>query len=204
MLNNHRNNPTNLLSALPMRNLLLRFPLLASLILLLWQPAAAQPETITAFQLINERLKHMEDVAMYKSVNGLPVEDLPREEVVIENAVLAAESQGLIGDSIENFFITQINVAKAIQYRSLADWLSSPISKPIPDLPNQIRPKLTELGDEIVKELALLLSHEGRIGESLRQKNAACNFSFTHFNSFDCLDSCYFCSYHVNFCHLNT
>ena len=168
MLNNHRNNSTNLLSALPMRNLLLRFPLLASLILLLWQPAAAQPETITAFQLINERLKHMEDVAMYKSVNGLPVEDLPREEVVIENAVLAAESQGLIGDSIENFFITQINVAKAIQYRSLADWLSSPISKPIPDLPNQIRPKLTELGDEIVKELALLLSHEGRIGESLR------------------------------------
>ena len=168
MLNNHRNNPTNLLSALPMRNLLLRFPLLASLILLLWQPAAAQPETITAFQLINERLKHMEDVAMYKSVNGLPVEDLPREKVVIENAVLAAESQGLIGDSIENFFITQINVAKAIQYRSLADWLSLPISKPIPDLPNQIRPKLTELGDEIVKELALLLSHEGRIGESLR------------------------------------
>ena len=168
MLNNHRNNPTNLLSALPMRNLLLRFPLLASLILLLWQPAAAQPETITAFQLINERLKHMEDVAMYKSVNGLPVEDLPREKVVIENAVLAAESRGLIGDSIENFFITQINVAKAIQYRSLADWLSSPISKPIPDLPNQIRPKLTELGDEIVKELALLLSHEGRIGESLR------------------------------------
>lgn len=168
MLNNHRNNSTNLLSALPMRNLLLRFPLLTSLILLLWQPAAAQPETITAFQLINERLKHMEDVAMYKSVNGLPVEDLPREEVVIENAVLAAESQGLIGDSIENFFITQINVAKAIQYRSLADWLSSPISKPIPDLPNQIRPKLTELGDEIVKELALLLSHEGRIGESLR------------------------------------
>lgn len=168
MLNNHRNNPTNLLSALPMRNLLLRFPLLTSLILLLWQPAAAQPETITAFQLINERLKHMEDVAMYKSVNGLPVEDLPREKVVIENAVLAAESQGLIGDSIENFFITQINVAKAIQYRSLADWLSSPISKPIPDLPNQIRPKLTELGDEIVKELALLLSHEGRIGESLR------------------------------------
>lgn len=168
MLNNHRNNSTNLLSALPMRNLLLRFPLLASLILLLWQPAAAQPETITAFQLINERLKHMEDVAMYKSVNGLPVEDLPREKVVIENAVLAAESQGLIGDSIENFFITQINVAKAIQYRSLADWLSSPISKPIPDLPNQIRPKLTELGDEIVKELALLLSHEGRIGESLR------------------------------------
>jgi len=111
----------------------------------------------------------MEDVAMYKSVNGLPVEDLPREKIVIENAVLAAESQGLLGDSIENFFITQINVAKAIQYRSLADWLSSPISKPIPDLPNQIRPKLTELGDEIVKELALLLSLEGRIGESLRE-----------------------------------
>jgi len=111
----------------------------------------------------------MEDVAMYKSVNGLPVEDLPREKIVIENAVLAAESQGLLGDSIENFFITQINVAKAIQYRSLADWLSSPISKPIPDLPNQIRPKLTELGDEIVKELALLLSLGGRIGESLRE-----------------------------------
>ena len=169
MLNNHRNSPTNLVLALPMRNLLLRFPLAASLILLLWQPAAAQPEAITAFQLINERLKHMEDVAMYKSVNGLPVEDLPREKIVIENAVLAAESQELLGDSIEGFFIAQINVAKAIQYRSLADWLSSPISKPIQDLPNQIRPKLTELGDEIVKELALLLSLEGRIEESLRE-----------------------------------
>ena len=169
MLNNHRNSPTNLVLALPMRNLLLPFPLAASLILLLWQPAAAQPEAITAFQLINERLKHMEDVAMYKSVNGLPVEDLPREKIVIENAVLAAESQELLGDSIEGFFIAQINVAKAIQYRSLADWLSSPISKPIPDLPNQIRPKLTELGDEIVKELALLLSLEGRIEESLRE-----------------------------------
>ena len=169
MLNNHRNSPTNLLPALPMRNLLLRFPLAASLILLLWQPAAAQPEAITAFQLINERLKHMEDVAMYKSVNGLPIEDLPREKIVIENAVLAAESQELLGDSIKGFFIAQINVAKAIQYRSLADWLSSPISKPIPDLPNQIRPKLTELGDEIVKELALLLSLEGRIEESLRE-----------------------------------
>ena len=169
MLNNHRNSPTNLLPALPMRNLLLRFPLATSLILLLWQPAAAQPEAITAFQLINERLKHMEDVAMYKSVNGLPIEDLPREKIVIENAVLAAESQELLGDSIEGFFIAQINVAKAIQYRSLADWLSSPISKPIPDLPNQIRPKLTELGDEIVKELALLLSLEGRIEESLRE-----------------------------------
>ena len=36
--------------------------------------------------LINERLGHMKTVAAHKWINQLPIEDLAREEVVIERA----------------------------------------------------------------------------------------------------------------------
>ncbi|NKB35485.1 MAG: gamma subclass chorismate mutase AroQ [Pseudomonadales bacterium] len=120
------------------------------------------------FQLINERLAYMEDVALYKSQNQLPVEDLAREQVVVENAVAAAESIGLAGSSIESFFSTQIEVAKAIQYRSLADWISEPVNHSAPDLVTEIRPALTTLGDQIVATLANFLSDGNIIEENRR------------------------------------
>jgi chorismate mutase len=175
MLNNHWNNPRMLFSALlPLTiglvpNLRFRLLLALCVTIQLELPVLAQAQTTDVFQLINERLGYMEDVALYKAENNLPVEDLARESIVIENAVLAAESAGLIGASIENFFVSQIDDAKAIQYRSLADWLSAPISREIPDLENDIRPKLTELGDRIVAELALFLDANGRIEEAQRE-----------------------------------
>ena len=144
--------------------------LLALLVALyLSQPLLAQTQVASVFELINERLGYMEDVALFKAENNLPVEDLVREAIVIENAVLAAESVGLSGDSIEDFFVMQINAAKAIQYRSLADWLSSPRPQSVPDLENGIRPKLTELGDKLVAELALYLDANEKIDESQRE-----------------------------------
>lgn len=120
------------------------------------------------FQLINERLSHMEAVALYKSKNKIPVEDLIREQVVIENAVTAAAEQGLVNISIETFFKAQIAVSKAIQYRSIADWISEPATENIPDLVNEIRPTLTRLGDEIIVALAKFLDDDNIIQEEQR------------------------------------
>lgn len=95
MLNNHCNNPRTLLRALAARNFLSRITLALTTTLLLSQPALAQQPATEVFLLINERLGIMEDVALYKAENNLPVEDLARELIVVENAILAAESAGL-------------------------------------------------------------------------------------------------------------
>jgi len=132
--------------------------------------ALAPAAEIEIFQLINERLSHMEDVALHKAQNNLPVEDLAREQTVIDNAVEAAAAQGLRGASIESFFTAQIEVAKAIQYRSLANWISEPANRTAPDLVTEIRPALTRLGDDIVQALANFLQSGNLIEEE--QRNA--------------------------------
>ena len=131
-------------------------------------PGFAIAQETEIFSLINERLSYMEDVALYKDQNNLPVEDLEREKIVIENAVAAATEIGLIGSSIESFFNVQIKVAKAIQYRSIANWISEPTNRKASDLVSDIRPALTSLGDDIVNGLLEYLVTRGPIQESQR------------------------------------
>ena len=125
--------------------------------------AVGQYETEPLFILINERLNHMEDVALYKLKNHVAIEDLEREKIVIENALSAALEQGIEHHSIEAFFEAQIDVSKAIQYRHLADWLSEPNTSVAPDLQKVIRPAITELGESIILELATLIDKSVRI-----------------------------------------
>ena len=123
----------------------------------------------TLFALINERLSYMEQVALYKNYNKLAVEDLERERLVIDNSKRSAARLGLDSESTETFFAAQIAVAKAIQYRHMADWLSMPATGQPPDLTTRIRPALTELGDQIIDNLATLLHSGESIGEQHRQ-----------------------------------
>ena len=119
--------------------------------------ALAQTSDIKKFfLLIDERLSHMEHVALYKAENKIAVEDIVREQFVIESAVKSAAELGLFGPSVESFFETQISVAKAIQYRHLADWQSTPPQSTAPDL-EAIRLKLSDLGDSILSKLATLI-----------------------------------------------
>ena len=80
------------------------------------------------FSTINERLSYMEDVALFKAQNHLPIEDIQRESVVINKAKVSASEQGLDPEIVKDFFQAQISVAKAIQYRYRADLLSQPPS----------------------------------------------------------------------------
>ena len=106
---------------------------------------AEQKESSALFSLINKRLSYMEDVALYKYEKNIKIEDLDREQIVINEALEEAAEKDLDRTSIENFFRTQIDIAKSIQRRYFADWVHKPTNTTAPDLQNDIRPSLTNL-----------------------------------------------------------
>ncbi|MDA4845184.1 gamma subclass chorismate mutase AroQ [Hoeflea poritis] len=121
---------------------------------LLLYPALAVAADAPA--LIAERLSLMKDVAIYKSVRDIPVEDLQREAVVIDAAVKAAALHGLEPETTRVFFKAQIDAAKAIQACWIERWSAGEV-RPADgaDLVEEIRPELLRLGDAIVAAIAL-------------------------------------------------
>ncbi|WP_444997143.1 gamma subclass chorismate mutase AroQ [Aliikangiella sp. IMCC44359] len=109
------------------------------------------------FKMINERLKYMEDVALYKAHNQLAIEDLAREKIVINRAKAVAKKEGLSPEHIEGFFKMQIIVAKAIQFRYRADLLFQPSSIKPKQLNQHIRPQLIKLGNKIIQQIAVYI-----------------------------------------------
>ena len=121
------------------------------------------------FQAIDERLGYMEDVAVYKAQNQIPVEDVGHEKIVLSNAKELAAIHGLDPDSMERFFIAQVSVAKAIQYRYTAELLTREIpTRPI-DLQSDIRPELDRLGSDIVMLFSMTLQSRSAMGEESRE-----------------------------------
>jgi chorismate mutase len=95
-------------------------------------------------------------VALAKWDTGAAVEDAPREEQVIRNAVQASESKGLDSASVSGFFKAQIEANKLVQYSLLADWKragDAPAHNPV-NLVKTIRPELDRLQTELIDELA--------------------------------------------------
>ncbi len=122
------------------------------------------------FQLINQRLTYMQDVALFKAKNHSAVEDIPREKQVLEKALIDAEQAGLQPESIAGFFQAQMDAAKAIQYRYMADWLSTlPDSDEYRDLALEVRPKLLELGDEIIIRIGDYLKGGGTFDNKMQK-----------------------------------
>ena len=105
-------------------------------------------------RLVNERLAYMKDVAGYKAEQHLPIEDLTQEKKVLDQSLSEAESFGLNSETVKPFIVTQMNVAKAIQYRYRADWLSSPESNWKPQDLAEVRLKISSLNTELLKNIA--------------------------------------------------
>ena len=104
-------------------------------------------------QTIHARLALMKDVAHAKWVTGRPIEDLAREQVVIEQAVISGLQFRLTPAATTRFFTAQIEAAKAIQRYWFTVWATEPPNGPAPELGTQIRPRLLVLGDQILAEL---------------------------------------------------
>ncbi|WP_322976425.1 chorismate mutase [Acinetobacter pittii] len=115
--------------------------------------AQASQYTQTA-RLVNERLSYMKDVAGYKAEQHLSIEDLTQEKKVLDQSLSEAESFGLNSETVKPFIVTQMNVAKAIQYRYRADWLSSPESNWKPQDLAEVRLKISSLNTELLKNIA--------------------------------------------------
>jgi cyclohexadienyl dehydratase len=92
--------------------------------------------------LLARRLAFMPLVAAAKAKAGLPLEDLPREKLVLDAAEARAQQLGLSGSRVRRFFALQIELAKAVQRRQTEATTL--------DLGRQIRPTLNELGDRIL------------------------------------------------------
>tara|TARA_R110002072_G_scaffold1598_3_gene13553 strand:+ start:10539 stop:11693 length:1155 start_codon:yes stop_codon:yes gene_type:complete len=104
-------------------------------------------------QLINSRLSYMKDVAAYKWINGIEIEDLVREQKVIAAAQASGLQEKLTLDSSRLFFTVQIDAAKEIQRYWFEQWKQGSAPKQAPDLVKDVRPKLIEIGNNIVRAL---------------------------------------------------
>ena len=123
---------------------------------------------LSLFQAIDERLGYMEDVALFKAQNQIPVEDIEREKTVLSDAKKLAVSHGLDPNSMERFFIAQIDAAKAIQYRYKAEALTRAIPTRSINLQSELRPALDRLGSDIVTLFAAHLQSRYPIEEENR------------------------------------
>lgn len=124
------------------------------------------------YDLINQRLGYMRDVAVHKAKQNMPVEDKVREQAVLSRSMEKARQLGLDAGSVEAFVMSQINVAKAIQRRYHQEWAlqQDHAGFPLPDLTGTIRPALNQLGDEIIETLPAYLNRYELILESKRQE----------------------------------
>jgi len=147
--------------------------LLAALLLHSIDAAFAQSDGSAAsltrvFQLIGERLSLMKPVAHWKFVRDAEIEDMDREAVVLNAAVADALGVGIDGTSVRPFFQAQIDGAKDIQECWFARWRAGedlPEGEP-PDLVEDIRPQLLEIGSALLTGLADAVSDRNRIDDS--------------------------------------
>ncbi|MEM1383716.1 MAG: gamma subclass chorismate mutase AroQ [Pseudomonadota bacterium] len=132
--------------------------------------------------LITERLGVMKDVAAWKRMNDKPVEDLPREAVVLDNATAKAAQEGLDPATVRPFFQAQIDAAKGIQTCWIDRWDAGSDRPPgdAPDLMTDIRPRLIELGDAILARIKSTLAEGGSLAEPSATLSSA--------DDIDCLD----------------
>ncbi|MDA1073886.1 MAG: gamma subclass chorismate mutase AroQ [Proteobacteria bacterium] len=116
--------------------------------------AAGQSHSASVSKLVNQRLAYMSEVAAWKFNQNQPIEDLERERVVIERSIEEALQFGITVQSSERLFSLQIDAAKEIQRYWFKRWKGSRPPEATLDLVTQIRPRLLDLGDAIVRGLA--------------------------------------------------
>ncbi|WJV54354.1 chorismate mutase [Prodigiosinella aquatilis] len=122
--------------------------------------ASAAPDLSS---LIDQRLSYMKDVAGYKAEHHLAIEDLQQEAKVLEAGRQQATQYGLDANSITPFIQTQMDAAKAIQYRYRADWLSVPEHGWHPRPLADIRVQLGKLNGSILQQIAQTLHKDGNM-----------------------------------------
>ena len=118
-----------------------------------WRPALAQTAAVRQLLLlIDERLALMPDVARYKWNTGGAIEDLPREQALLQSVREQAVRRGLDADAVTQFFAAQIEASKVVQRELFAAWQAAGQGKfvGVVDLATQIRPRLDQLSPSLL------------------------------------------------------
>jgi chorismate mutase len=118
---------------------------------------------------INRRLSAMRDVAAYKAEYNLSVEDLDRERKVLFLSQTDAENAGLDPQSVMPYMQAQMNVAKAIQYRYMAEWLSLPRELANHKSLDEVRGIISVLDKNIINTISNKLATGGFTDEDKSQ-----------------------------------
>jgi chorismate mutase len=121
--------------------------------------AAAPRDDLPA--LLVERLAWMDEVARYKQVRGLPIEDAPREAALLDAMAREAETAGLPPAEVRAFFGGQIEAAKQAQLVWLRTHTDGPPpASSLPDLAGEVRPALDALRRRLIAALVKARGHD--------------------------------------------
>ncbi len=115
----------------------------------------------------------MPSVAKYKWNHNIAVEDVAREQVILQSLAKRAQAAGVPPTLAERFFKDQIEAAKLIQNSLIAEWRSNnrPSFDNVPDLKAEIRPQLDTLTARLMNVLARFL-HQPKQADHLTRLNA--------------------------------
>lgn len=120
-----------------------------------WADGAPQGSLNMLLALMDERLKLMPDVARHKWNTQSPIEDLPREKIIIDALVKDADQIGVPAAWAEAFFRAQIEAAKTVQRGLFERWREEKAGRfeGVPDLALELRPRLDGLTVKLQKAL---------------------------------------------------
>jgi chorismate mutase len=109
--------------------------------------------------LIDQRLALADEVARSKWNSGAPVEDLAREQEIVDTIGIDARNYGLDPGLAKPFFHAQIEASKIVQNARLVEWRTAQLPKfsNAPDLQRDIRPRLDRLTPAMLDALAQAL-----------------------------------------------
>jgi chorismate mutase len=137
------------------RQSLLTLAVLASILLLPGAGRAEAPvEALKEAMVL--RLTAMPDVARHKWNSNAPVEDLPREQVVIEAAVQEGAEFGLAEDIVRPAVAAQIEAAKVVQAALIDRWAREKAGSfvGVPDLATVLRPQIQQATSDLLRSFA--------------------------------------------------
>lgn len=128
-------------------------------------PAFADPDTDVraVFQLMQERLLLMQEVAAWKHARNVAVVDPERERQVLDATVQQASELGIEAQSARRLFSMQMRLAVRVQESFISGWRISgwrpgaAAPTVVRDLPSQLRPELDRLGAQLLLSIYVAL-----------------------------------------------
>lgn len=117
--------------------------------------------------LISKELSYMENIALYKEINHLCIENPSLERHIHKQITAYAEKVGLDVKSLHEYYLKQFLAGKSMQYRARADYLGRTQGKKALDWANEIEPKFKANSEEFMQAMVNFLKE----GNEIEQKS---------------------------------